>query len=108
MFHWDGRITFADRKRNFFRISSYCAEHGVDCVLIDGRDQVSETDIVELYNLGVDVPQDMRGLKIAVVHRPDDESLRLIATVAFNRGANTRAFLDFDEAQQWLVRSSEV
>ena len=102
LFHWFGPITYADRELNLQRMSDFCREHGVDCILIDGRDQQSETDIVDSYDIGSNVPEVMSGLNIAVVHRPDDKSLQFIETVAFNRGGHTRSFEDLRSARAWL------
>ena len=85
----------------------FCEAHGVRDLIIDGRDQFSETDILDSYDFGSEVPVELRGLRIAVVHRSDDDSLRFIETVAFNRGAMTRAFLDLDEARRWLESLDE-
>ena len=102
IFRWVGPITLADRKKNLGRMAEFCGEHNVHRIIVDGREQIPKTDVMDSFELGKDVPNEMRGLTIAVVHRADDESLRFIETVAFNRGARTRAFQDFDEAREWL------
>ena len=107
LFHWSGPITFQDRMENRRRMVDFCKARGVHRLIVDGREQESKTDIVDSYEFAKDVPLEMRGLTIAVVHRADDESLPFIETVAFNRGSGTRAFLDFDEARTWLSSLDE-
>ncbi|MGI9515962.1 MAG: hypothetical protein ACR2NP_02855 [Pirellulaceae bacterium] len=71
-------------------------------VIVDGRDQMPETGTLDSFNLGKEVPHELRGLQIAVVHRPEDRSLPFIAMVANNRGSQASSFVDFDGAQRWL------
>ncbi len=101
-FHWRGPITTKDRRDNARRMVEFCRDRHIQCVLIDGRDQEPVGPIVDNFDFGSSVPIEMRGLRIAVVHRPDDEALPFIETVAFNRGGNTRSFVDTDEALRWL------
>lgn len=56
--------------------------------------QEPQAGAVESYDFGTMVPTAFRGLIVAVVHRPDDETLKFIETVAFNRGSGTKAFVD--------------
>ncbi|MDJ0910473.1 MAG: hypothetical protein QNI99_14845 [Woeseiaceae bacterium] len=88
-------------------MKKFCEERGVRCVIIDGREQQSETGIVDAYEFGAEVPVEMQGLTLAVVHRPDDEALKFIETVANNRGSRTRAFQDFEAARAWLESLDE-
>ena len=107
LFQWVGPITLADRKKNLGIMADFCKAHDVYRIIVDGREQIPETGVFDSFELGKDVPKEMRELIIAVVHRDDDESLRFIETVAYNRGARTRAFLDFDEARAWLESFDE-
>ena len=102
VFHWVGPITLEDRVKNLDRMVSFCNERRLKKIIIDGRDQISQTDTIDAYTFGKQVPKALRGLRVAVVHRPDDDTLEFIETVAFNRGAGTRAFHDFGQAQVWL------
>ena len=102
VFHWVGPITLDDRVENLERMSEFCSEQDIKKLIIDGRDQVNETDLLDSYTFGAKVPMAFRGLFVAVVHRPDDETLKFIETVAFNRGSGTQAFLTMDEAVSWL------
>ncbi len=107
VFRWVGPITLADRRRNAHRMTEFCRRRGVRRIIVDGRMQQSETDIVDSYEFGAEVPREMPGLTLAIVHRPDDESLRFIETVAYNRGSRTRAFQDFEAARAWLESLDE-
>ena len=102
LFHWVGPITLDDRRTNRDVIVNFCEEHGINDVIIDGRDQESKTSVMESFNFGTEVPAGFRGLRLAVVHRPDDESLQFIEAVAGNRGSSTKSFVTVDEARTWL------
>lgn len=107
VFRWVGPITLKDRRDNTQRMQQFCKKRGLRRIIIDGREQESETDIVDSYEFGAEVPVEMAGLTLAVVHRPDDESLKFIETVAYNRGSRTRAFQDFEAARAWLESLDE-
>ena len=94
LFHWVGPITVDDRIKNLDLMVDYYHEKGVTKLIIDGRDQEPQTGAVESYDFGTMVPTAFRGLIVAIVHRPDDETLKFIETVAFNRGSGTNAFVD--------------
>jgi len=107
IFHWAGPITLEDRERNRKEILEFCQKEGVRSVLIDGRDQVSKTGTLESFLFAEEAPQVMRGFRIAIVHRPDDDSLPFQATVAANRALTVNAFLNIDEARAWLEAKEE-
>ena len=102
LFRWIGPITLEDRRNNREIITRFCRTHDVTDVIIDGRDQESRTSTMESFNFGTEVPAGFRGLRLAVVHRPDDQTLQFIEAVAGNRGSATRAFEEIDEARAWL------
>ena len=102
VFRWVGPISLEDRQNNTHLMSEFCKRNGVSKIIVDGREQISQTDVIDSYDFAKDVPWEMKGLTIAVVHRPDDESLPFIETVAFNRGSRTRAFTDYEEAVAWM------
>ncbi len=101
-FHWCGPIRTEDRHKNVRRMVKFCREHDIRCLLIDGRDQEPLSGTVDDFDFAKDVPLNMQGLSIAVVHRPDDAVLPFIETVAFNRGGNTRSFEETGPALEWL------
>lgn len=102
LFHWVGPISAEDRTKNLGMMADYCNDNNLSKLLIDGRDQLNQTDFMASYSFGAQVPDAFQGLLVAVVHRPDDDTLKFIETVAFNRGSGTRAFTDIDEASAWL------
>ena len=107
LFHWVGPITLDDRRNNRNVIVEFCRANGVRDVIIDGRDQISKTSTMESYNFGSEVPSGFRGLRLAIVHRPDDNSLQFIEAVAGNRGSATKAFEHLDAARAWLESTAE-
>ena len=102
LFHWVGPITADDRVKNLSEMTNYCSENNLSKLLIDGREQDNRTGVMDSYAFGATVPEAFKGLTVAVVHRPDDETLAFIETVAFNRGSGTKAFTDYDDAVAWL------
>ena len=102
LFHWRGPITLEDRRHNVKRMVGFCHEHGIRNLIIDGRDHISKTGTLDAFEFGTEVPIDMKGLRIAVVCRPDDVTLKFIETVAHNRGAVTNNFASIELAKYWL------
>jgi len=102
LFHWVGPISVQDRFRNLDLMTEFCGERGLRKLIIDGRDQEPRSVAIDSFDFGAAVPKAFRGLNVAVVHRPDDDTLRFIETVAFNRGSGTKAFIDIHQAQSWL------
>ncbi len=102
VFHWIGTMDNDDRHRVIPRIVQFCQDHQVDKLIVDGRDQQSGTSIVEAFDFASKVPAELRGIRVAVIHREDDVELQLMETVASNRGLLTRPFLKFDHARAWL------
>ena len=82
LFHWKGPITLEDRQKNLQRMVEFCRTKGVRKILIDGRDQESETSVLESFSFGSEVPRAFSGLNAAVVHRGDDDSLKFIRCCA--------------------------
>jgi|TARA_B100001964_G_C14089457_1_gene534132 DNA gyrase/topoisomerase IV subunit B len=100
-------ITLEDRRKNRKRIVEFCQQEGVTRVIIDGRDQESKTSITETFSFGAEVPEEMRGIAVAIVYRPGDQALPFIDTVAANRGSTTKSFLFMEEARAWLEAQEE-
>lgn len=101
-FHWCGPIRTEDRRENVRRMVEFCRERQIKQLLIDGRDQEAVSGTIDDFDFAKEVPVEMQGLCIAVVHRQDDEALPFIETVAFNRGGNTRSFVQLEPALEWL------
>ena len=102
VFHWCGPMTVQDQRQVRPQLFQFCRDHGVSKLIVDGRDQQEGTTIVDAFHFAEEVPREMQGIRIAVVHREDDVALQLIETVASNRGMLTRPFLRFEDAQAWL------
>lgn len=102
LFHWVGPIAVQDRFKNLDVMADFCRERGLRKLIIDGRDQVSRSAEIDSFDFGAAVPTAFSGLNVAVVHRPDDDTLKFIETVAFNRGSGTKAFVDIHQARSWL------
>ena len=102
LLYCSGPITLDDRRRNLKRVVEFCQKEEIQNLIIDGRDQESRTDTVESFTFGEEVAHEMRGFKIAIVHRPDDRSLSFIELVAGNRGAYTKCFSTIESAREWL------
>lgn len=108
LFHWSGPITLEDRRQNVQKMVEFCKANEVRNLIVDGRDQLSETDTLESFQFADEVvPDEMKGLRIAVIYRSDDDSLSFIETVAHNRGARTKAFQGINEARAWLESFDE-
>lgn len=108
LFRWSGPISLDDRRANMKILTDFCQEQEVRSLIVDGRFQVSETGTLDSFVFGKEVPTEMKGLRIAVVHRSDDDALPFIETVAKNRGSVTDAFLNLDEARAWLEEMEEA
>jgi len=102
LYRWSGPITVADRRNVRGALIRFCRDNQIRNLIVDGREQQCEADTTDVFRYGAEVPEHFRGLRIAVVHRPDDDSLPFIETVAYNRGSNTRSFLSVEEARAWL------
>ena len=85
-------------------IIAHCRRHGYSRVLIE-RDLPGVLSSGESFFVSRQLVQmGIGALKIAFVAREEDlERLEFSSTVANNRGANTRAFLNYSEALHWLL-----
>lgn len=77
-------------------------------VLFDIRELSGTLDEFERYQIGVlAAQQGIPGPIATVGHEPLVDARRLGETVARNRGANIRAFTDYDAAVAWLRETLE-
>ena len=102
LYRWVGSIALDERRRNRRRIVTFCQREGVKSVLIDGRGQASEMDTQDAFQFGSEMPREMHGFRVAIVHRPEHRSAPFAGIVATNRGGAVKAFLSIDEARAWL------
>lgn len=102
LFHWKGPISIDDRKNNRKIIADFCAKEAIQSVIVDGRDQKPTTSTMETFKFSKEIPREFRGLRVAVVHACNDNSLKFLCTVAANRGAAMKEFHSIEEAQAWL------
>lgn len=90
----------------FNRASDECTKRGLNKLLIveSLEGQLSTTD---MYSLGKAMPSIFRGLKFAFVDKHfQDHTLNLFGEdVAWNRGCYVKAFVNEDEAIDWLRAS---
>jgi len=103
-----GPIALEDReRRNRKELVEFCQKEGVRSLIVDGREQVFKTSTLETFLFAEELPQVMRGLRVAIVHSHDDDTLPFVATVAANRAMTVKAFLNIDEARAWLEAMEE-
>lgn len=77
-------------------------------VLFDARELSGTLDEFERYQIGVlTAQQGILGPIAMVGHEPLVDARRLGEVVARNRGANARAFTDYDAAVAWLRETLE-
>jgi len=110
-YHWAGPITLEDRERNRKEILEFCQKAGVRSLLIDGRDQVfnrvDNVEISKIFSFAEELPQVMRGFRMAIVHRHDDDILPVAATFAAKGALTIKSFLNIYEAREWLEAMEE-
>jgi hypothetical protein len=101
-----GRYGGLDDTRAAQRIvASAHAERGFWRVLIDMTQadvSVNTLDIFEAGNPQGEMAAHLRKLKSAFLYREITENLRLLETVATNRGFRVRVFDQHDKALEWL------
>ena len=88
-----------------------CAEQKCSALLVDLRERmVPENITLQCFSFGVAVAHDLAGIYIAHVLPTDlksREDVEFAATVAANRGAITKEFIDINEARKWLRQRIE-
>ena len=76
-------------------------------VLVDTRGADVRLSTFEIYELGVALagePGVARGRRLAILVPPEDEvDAHFFEDVSVNRGADLRAFTDFETAITWLI-----
>jgi hypothetical protein len=108
LFRSSGSVEFNVRKGNIERMAQFCSEHSINHLIVDIREQVSNANTIQMFNIGAMVPNVMSGIQIAVVCHSSDYQSKFGETVAANRGAFSSSFTTIEEAQRWLEGKDEV
>ena len=102
LFCWSGLVTLKDRKKNVKIMAQFCRENSISQLIVDTRQQLSDTLTSEMYDFGAAIPNVMRGIQIAVVCRPSDRDTQFAETVAAERGTESHLVYTIEEAISWL------
>ena len=79
-------------------------------VLVDTRGTAVRLATNEIFELGVTIAAEpaLKGRKIALLVPPEEKvNADFFADVSRNRGANLRAFTDFETAITWLIMKEQ-
>ena len=109
-----GDFSLDEAKRTFLEVLDAVQRHGTSKVLFDGRDINGEPLLIERFYYGQFAADHVRYLKehgwrggepqfAYVLEEPVLDWLRFGEMVARNRGLNTRAFDNPDDAVEWLA-----
>jgi len=89
-------------KHLFDRAAADAKHHGASRVLIDAMGVVGSVSTMAHLELGAHAASRFRGVRFVLVGRPEVID-RFGETVAVNRGADARVFLNEAEALSWLL-----
>ena len=101
-----GVLDFAASKQAILDIASQIKQPGEYEVLMDTRESEAALSITDLYQLGEALSNhpSLRRSSIAILGpKQEAEKMAFFETVAINRGANIKAFTDFEQAISWLI-----
>lgn len=101
-----GVLDFAASKQAILDIASQIKKPGEYEVLVDTRAAEAMLSIADLFELGETLANhpSLRLSKIGLlVQKSGADKAGFLETVAMNRGANIKAFTDFEQALTWLV-----
>lgn len=77
-------------------------------VLVDTRGADVRLSTTDIFNLGVAVAAASARDKVALLVPPGEQvNASFLETVSYNRGANLRAFTDFETAITWLIMKEQ-
>ena len=102
-FCWSGPVTLKERKKNVKIMAQFCRENSISQLIVDTRQQISDTLMMDMYDFGTAIPNVMRGIQIAVVCRPSDRDTQFGETVAADCGAESHLVYTIEEAISWLT-----
>ncbi len=98
-----GDVLASDLARSLESVLGIVEARGLRKVLVDTREQTSLPSALVLYEFGTRLSDRTRGLKHAVVVSPRSiKDLRVLATVARNRGVQLEFFDCPEAALEWL------
>lgn len=102
-FKRSGAVDLKARKDNRECILDYCNKFKLYKVIVDAREQQSKLSLIECFNFGADTAVLMKRLRIAVLQRKDDETIKYTVDAANSRGLKIKTFNEKDDAIQWLT-----
>lgn len=82
-------------------MAKVCKTKNYKKILVDLRKTNGTPNLSQRYQLGVLAADVLRGLKIAVVYRPDENN-QFAESVATNRGLSAIIADNMEEAKRWL------
>jgi hypothetical protein len=102
-----GEETLEDNKHLTELIQRECLAHGCDLILMDVQSvglRPGTSNNYELARYLADKPLKSFARRLAVVHGPERSfSTRFFAEACQNLGVDAEAFLDADDAAEWLT-----
>ena len=105
-----GTLDLAASRQMLLKIVSLIDRAGEYQVLIDLRQAEPRLSAAEIFDLGVAVAVEpaVRQSKIALLSpMKDEEKAHLMETVSRNRGAQLKAFTDYEQAITWLIMDKQ-
>lgn len=86
-------------------LAAYCQQHGIKRVLVDASLLVGNIDLMGWFDIGQSDDLRRAGIhKLAIVNPPGISEAKFVETVAANRGFTVKMFIDFNKAEQWILK----
>lgn len=107
-----GEVEIEKSKQTLLKLASLNAVPRARDILIDTRQKIGYltlADITELVNLMIEHRESFRS-KLAILARPGlgFDHAKFMELYATNRGFHVAAFVDFEDAINWLTTSNEL
>jgi len=103
-----GEITYENVKSTIEQGIKYNHQYNAKNVLSNHINVESVPEEVDVFNLGSELAQKLRGFNIALIHRQKfEEFYSLFANAANARGGNVKLFNNEDTALKWLKSIQE-
>jgi hypothetical protein len=106
-----GVLDLAASKQAILDITSQIKQPGEYEVLVDTREAEDVLSITDYYELGealADHPSLRRSRIGILAPKKDANKAGFFETVAINRGADVKAFTDFEQAISWLIMTEKA